>query len=275
MLLETNTSSRHLLFWNWTKQYDRSVPLVGTSFSLFDGKLLMASPLSETFALLSPTTSLTRNPTTASIARKVRSLDTNIPCAAAATWLDTALQLVKRKTGRNTSSRVRRPNKSAIRNCDRASLFFTNMTKIEEVTSGQECPICYDEIVQPLYSTGRRLICGHWFHALCIQEWFRRIAAPVCPYCKRAPTEQDQYKFLVRKLLLCWGSKNDNVLFDGSDFALIFNWSYHNQENLGVEYRELNSLDTGTFVSVANELFPLLVDQSYFTQCEGGFMYST
>lgn len=148
------------------------------------------------------------------------------------------------------------------------------MNEVEEVKSGRECPICYDEIVPPLYSTGRRLICGHWFHAACVQEWFQRIDALVCPYCKQAPTDQEEYKLLVRQLIIRWGSKHYKVVFDGSDFGLVFNWSHRNRHILGVKYLELNSLDIRTFISVANEVFPFLVEQCYFVQCEGGFKYS-
>jgi Ring finger domain len=133
-----------------------------------------------------------------------------------------------------------------------------------------KCPICYNEITRPLYETGRRLVCGHWFHSACINKWFKQLNACVCPYCRQAPNVQEGFKFSVRHLILHWSSKFDKP-FDGLNFELIFAWSAKNKGNLGLQYRELIELGSDTFVAVAKEQFPFLVAEGYFVQGPSGF----
>ncbi len=131
-----------------------------------------------------------------------------------------------------------------------------------------ECPICVDDIERPLYSTGRRLLCGHWFHSACIQEWFDRIGSSVCPYCKQAPTELDAARFQVRNLLLCWGMKHLRETLDGQDFSQVFEWAKSNRR-----YRELNNLPTAELNQVVKAIFPLLCANGYFCNRNGGYQF--
>jgi hypothetical protein len=136
-----------------------------------------------------------------------------------------------------------------------------------------ECCICFEDIAQPLYSTGRRLVCGHWFHAGCIAQWFERVGNSVCPYCRQAPSELEAYKHLVRALLIRWGTKHSEALLDGEHFGLVFDWSYRNRFNLGLEYRELNALPSDEFDCVARDVFVRLVQAGDFVQSDLGFVF--
>ena len=136
-----------------------------------------------------------------------------------------------------------------------------------------ECPICVEDIEQPLYATGRRLLCGHWYHSACIQQWFDRIGSSVCPYCKQASTELDAAQFQVRNLLIRFGMKNLGARLDGQDFEQVFEWSKRNRYNLGLEYRELNQLPIEELNQVARTVFPLLCNGGYFCHSIDGFHY--
>jgi hypothetical protein len=68
------------------------------------------------------------------------------------------------------------------------------------MTSFDMCPICLED----MYDANTRvfLICKHWFHQSCIEQWWVHKVPIHCPYCKKSSeySERDDLIDLCAKL---------------------------------------------------------------------------
>lgn len=93
----------------------------------------------------------------------------------------------------------------------------------------QKCSICLIDMPEgenlscPTWQTA----CGHKFHCMCLNSWFRNATNHLCPYC-RQPIEQDYNQFLKNEALLkaAWGGENWGIkkgLEDGANVNAVNN----------------------------------------------------
>ncbi|CAG9313190.1 unnamed protein product [Blepharisma stoltei] len=59
--------------------------------------------------------------------------------------------------------------------------FNRQMVQVSEST----CCICFEDFADD--ASVRKLTCKHLFHVKCIDDWFQRREAPICPLCKVNP----------------------------------------------------------------------------------------
>jgi len=105
------------------------------------------------------------------------------------------------------------------------------------MTSFDICPICLEEMTQ---NNRILLLCKHWFHEICINQWWQKSLS--CPYCRKSCVNGNEdvitINFLIDRLIIkrlcCYGP----AIFDE-----IIDW-IKNNDDFKVKYINSQQLQT-------------------------------
>lgn len=134
------------------------------------------------------------------------------------------------------------------------------------------CSICLDDVI--LSKGGIRLLCSHIFHEKCIKEWFVRINNNTCPYCRKS--ELDEYKDLVRRVLIRYGMKNLKKPIQDKDFKPVWTWVCE-EKQVYWDYRDIIFLVKMKRFDNLNEMAAAMInhlyDEGYFRKEGNKYIY--